>query len=144
MQFVRQLKQQVGIPDVRSRSFTLKEIMHRTNDVTIEEVMVGLYRMGYMQAQRDIDGVPYKITSGRREAAYNKSIGSSDNSAHRWRIENGRLIGANDFVPIGKSLGEVYNRISKDSHGETYLHKKLEFIHNSDYNEGEVDEQWVQ
>lgn len=132
------------IPDIRSRNFNLREILHRNRDVTDDIITVGIYRMGYMQALRDMLGKPIVITSGNRDLDYNRSIGSSDKSFHRYRIENGRLIGANDFKVMGMSAAQAYEIVSKFSHGETYLHKRFDFVHNSDFNDGEVDEQWVQ
>ena len=132
------------IPNYKSRNFTLREILHRIKGVTQDVINVGIYRMGYMQAIRDMLGKPVKITSGNRNLEYNRSIGSSDNSYHVYRIKEGRLIGANDFQVVGMSEHQAYEIVSTFSHGETYLHRKFNFVHNSDYNEGEIDEQWVQ
>lgn len=134
----------MDIPNYKSRNFTLREILHRSSNISKDVIDVGIYRMGYMQAIRDMLGKPIKITSGNRDLNYNRSIGSSDKSYHRYRIENGRLIGANDFKTIGMANHQAYEIVSKFSHGETYLHKRFDFVHNSDYNENDVDEQWEQ
>lgn len=130
------------IPTFKSRNFTLREVLHRSKDVDEDVINVALYRMGYMQALRDMLGKPIKITSGFRDKKYNQSIGSSDNSYHRFRIDkDGRLIGANDFQVMGMTNSQAFEIIAKFSVGETYLHKKYDFIHNSDAGQ---DEQWVQ
>lgn len=131
----------MDIPNYRSRNFTLAEILHRDKGITKDVIDVGIYRMGYMQAIRDMLGKAIKITSGNRDLDYNRSIGSSDNSYHRYRIEDGRLVGANDFTMVGMTNAQAYEIVSAFSVGETYLHRKFDFVHNSDAGE---DKQWVQ
>jgi uncharacterized protein YcbK (DUF882 family) len=94
-----------------------------------------------MQAVRDAaclkfgKDVPLRITSGYREPAYNRSkaVGSKAGSYHEWRIgtgkEQGRLLWAIDFVPIGVNLVEFWKWYEDFTGGERYCHRGHGFIH---------------
>ena len=133
---------------IRSRSFTLGEIIHRHKNITIGDILIGMYRLGYMQGLSDYlygyygRHIRIQITSGLRHLLYNRSIGSSDGSFHIWRFDNlWRIISANDIKSPDISTQELSDRVSEFVRGETYEHKKWGFVHLGDYG---VDEDWDQ
>ena len=135
------------IPNIRTRNFTLSEIMHRDKEITQEKIYSGLVRMGYMQGFSDFLYYKYgrhirlKITSGNRELTYNRSIGSSDRSHHVYRIDDNYVICANDLVSPDLKLEKLYKDFADFSRGETYMHKRFKFVHNSLHGK---NEQWIQ
>lgn len=134
---------------LRSRSFSLGEVIHRKDKITLLTLFIGFYRMGVMQGFSDYlhsyygKHIRLTITSGYRYLKYNRSIGSSDNSFHIWRKDhNGFLISANDFKSPDLSIKELSDRASEYFRGETYEHKRWKFVHASDYGPDEDWDQW--
>jgi hypothetical protein len=125
---------------LRTKNFTLEEIAHRPIGDDPMLRYCGLVQMGYMQCIRDylnaVYGVPVSciITSGYRELDYNRSIGSSDSSNHRWRVENGSIRSANDcyFYANGERLLclDVFKELKLFwGKGEIYLNLDEDIIH---------------
>lgn len=120
---------------IRTRNFTLNEVIHRPDKLPDELLPIAYSALGTMQAIRDAlcfrfgKEVPVEQTSGYRELAYNLSIGSSKNSFHIWRFENGKMIYACDFKPKGVPLRQALNVANEVVKGEVYLHRRHGFIH---------------
>ena len=128
------------IPDIRSRNFTLKEIIHRGSNVSQEIILIGMYRLGYMQGFRDWlwhrEGkeIRITITSGWRDLDYNRSIGSSDGSYHIWKLDDKNVIfSANDFKSPDMDHHLLCERFAEFCRGEVYKHNTWKFVHGSDY-----------
>ena len=122
---------------MRTANFTLQEVAHRPLPAHL--IPNGVAAMQHMQAVRDAARdkfgkvIPLRITSGYRELAYNRSIGSSDGSYHIWRVgtgnEQGRLLFAVDFMPVGINLVEFWKWYQDTTGGERYCHRRHNFIH---------------
>lgn len=133
---------------MRTRNFTLQEVYHRPQDVMGFDVpRVALVAMGYIQSLRDSlteaigRDCPLRITSGYRGLAFNRSIGSKDSSYHVWRIEKDRAVFAFDVTSPILTPDKLFELIHTRVVGETYLHKRLGFVHFAPVG---ADEEWKQ
>lgn len=133
---------------MQTRNFTLNEVFHRPQDVMGFDVpKIGLIAQGYIQGLRDSlteaigRDCPIIITSGYRSLAFNRSIKSKDSSYHVWRIENGKALFALDFTSPVLTPDNLFELVRKRVVGETYLHKKLGFVHIAPCG---PDEEWKQ
>lgn len=119
---------------MRTRNFTLQEVARRPlpdnlipNGVAAMQAMQMLRDMGSAYFKKD---VPLRITSGYRELAYNRKIGSPDTSYHVWRKESdGMLIWAVDFMPVGVTPSQYFAWMMGAVKGERYHHQRHKFIH---------------
>jgi hypothetical protein len=129
----------------RSKNFTLGEIIHRTEGLSLQELLIGMYRMGYAQAFCDYLALKFKknirlkVTSGWRSQAYNSTLpNASANSYHVWRFDDKNvIISANDFTSPDLSKEALHEEFAAFVRGETYLHRRLGFNHASDYGKDE-------
>ncbi|NQY79000.1 MAG: hypothetical protein HRT47_01685 [Candidatus Caenarcaniphilales bacterium] len=136
------------IPNIRSRNFSLDEVIHYQGEITQEVLLYGMYRMGRLQAIRDYlclkhdRDIRLKVHSGWRSEWYNSSLpGASDESYHIWRItEKGLLITASDISSPDLNLDQLMEDVAAFTKGETYQHKRFGFVHEADFGR---DEEWI-
>ena len=128
--------------DYKTRNFTLAEAIHSDRDSFPEELLPIAYcAMGTIQSLRDVLQIPITITSGYRSSGHNQAIGGAKNSRHIWRYEpDGRMVFALDITSSKLTAQELFEKLKSLVNGETYLHKKLQFVHISPQ---EIDEEWV-
>lgn len=132
---------EIDCMEIRTRNFTLDEVIHRTEDFPDSLLRIARTAMGYLQALRDYLGVPLIITSGYRDPQYNTSIGGSRNSHHIWRYtEQGEAIWAVDLYSPSMPLDILYEDIQKFVVGEVYMHTERGFVHLCPFGQ---DEAWV-
>lgn len=126
------------------RNFTLQEIVHTPLDQFPSELLpIAYMALGYAQALRDYLQVPININSGYRSKEYNATLpGSAADSFHIWRYENGKPIWALDISSPSMSAAELYEKVRKFVVGETYLHRRFQFVHISPTQK--QDEEWTQ
>ena len=138
------------IASLKSKNFTLKEIIHRPDDFPETLIPIAMYQMGRLQAIRDgaceffNKEVAITITSGYRSLQYNSTLdGASATSHHIWKIkEDGSFICAIDFKSRDVPLEALYAFVKKYTQGEEcYLHRQKKFIHLS--TENRLDENWI-
>ena len=129
--------------NIVTRNFKLSDVVHSPlEDLPLELYPIACIALGYIQALRDTLKVPIVITSGYRSPSRNQAIGGSANSMHMWRFDkDGKPIFALDImVPPSMPAAKLYELVKPLVQGETYLHRKLQFVHIAPYG---VDEEWV-
>ena len=124
------------IPNIQSENFTLREVIHRDEKITWEVVLIASYLMGRLQDFRDhlcqkfAKNIRIVITSGRRALEYNRSIGSSDNSYHIWRLDDKhKIVCAADITSPDLELEKLFIEAARFFKGEIYKHNTLKFVH---------------
>lgn len=127
--------------DLRTRNFTIAEIIHSPIDEFPEEkVPIAIAAMSYAQACRDYLGVPLVITSGYRSPEYNTEIGGSENSYHQWRLVENNPVWAIDLYSPRLEIQLLYEDLEKLVVGEVYWHRSRGFVHIAPYSK---DESWI-
>ncbi len=128
--------------NIKTKNFKTSDVVHSDfNKLPIEVQPIAYIAQGYIQALRDKLGIPLVVTSGYRYPAYNKEIKGSENSFHMWRFDkDGNAIFALDVMSPSMPAAKLYELIKPLVKGETYLHRKLQFVHIAPYG---VDEEWV-
>lgn len=128
--------------NIKTKNFKTSDVVH--SDFTrlpIEVQPIAYIAQGFIQALRDKLGIPLVVTSGYRYPAYNKEIGGSENSFHMWRFDkDGNAVFALDIVSPAVTPEKLYELVKPLVKGETYLHRKLKFVHIAPYG---ADEEWV-
>lgn len=134
--------------NIRTRNFSLWEVVHRCELVEDDLIWdIGKVALGYIQCLRDALSeryeaqIPLVITSGYRSPKYNKQIGGSPNSYHMWRKSKNGIIWALDIKSLVLPAPDLYNIVKDYVQGETYLHKRYNFVHIAPNG---PDQEWVQ
>ena len=128
--------------NIKTKNFKTSDVVHSDfNKLPIEVQPIAYIAQGFIQALRDKLGIPLVVTSGYRYPAYNKEIGGSENSFHMWRFDkDGNAIFALDVMSPSMPAAKLYELVKPLVKGETYLHRKLQFVHIAPYG---TDEEWV-
>ena len=120
----------------RTHNFTMQEVIHNMEGFTDDLIPIAMYQMGVLQTLRDTAtayfGHPVRIniTSGFRNAHYNKFIGGSLTSHHVWRYKpDGSFVCAVDTWSPDVPLAEWFKFCANNIHGEVYMHKIRKFVH---------------
>ena len=128
--------------NIKTKNFKTSDVVHSDfNKLPAELEPIAYIAQGYIQALRDKLGIPLVVTSGYRYPAYNKQIGGSENSFHMWRFDkDGNAIFALDIMSPSMPAAQLYELVKPLVKGETYLHRRLQFVHIAPYG---ADEEWV-
>jgi len=135
------------VPNVKTRDFSLREVIHRPDDIPEKAVPIGYIALGYIQGVRDAlwsfygREIRIKIQSGYRSKRYNRTlVGASSNSFHIWRWEESSPIWALDISSPDLSPEELYTFCKDYVRGETYHHVRNRIVHIAPTGK---DEEWV-
>lgn len=128
--------------NIKTKNFKTSDVVHSDfNKLPAELEPIAYIAHGFIQALRDKLGIPLVVTSGYRSPAYNKQTRGSENSFHMWRFDkDGNAIFALDIMSPNMPAPKLYELVKPLVKGETYLHRKLQFVHIAPYG---ADEEWV-
>lgn len=128
--------------NIKTKNFKTSDVVH--SDFTrlpVEVQPIAYIAHGFIQALRDKLGIPLVVTSGYRSPAHNKEARGSENSFHMWRFDkDGNAIFALDIMSPNMPADKLFELVKPLVKGETYLHRKLQFVHIAPYG---ADEEWV-
>lgn len=132
---------------MKTRNFTVEEIVHRWEDFPKHLIPIAYVALGYTQALRDAaqeqfkKEIPFSVNSGYRSSSYNHSIGGAVNSFHIWRFDpKGYPVFALDLKTDALPVETFYDFLKDKVRGETYIHQKWGFVHIAPYG---PDEEWI-
>lgn len=129
--------------NLRTRNFSIKEVIHRLKDFPEELLPTAFSVMGYLQAFRDGASahfgkdVPIIILSGYRSPEYNTEIEGSNNSYHIWRQRDHQLVFAVDIISPEVALEDLFAFAKTFVVGEVYMHKSKRLLHIAPYGNDE-------